>query len=118
MRRLVCAVALGLGMTGAAAAQSDWVTLTGDGIRSALTGKTLSYDDGAIQNFREGGATTYDNGIPSQGNWRIEGDQYCSLWPPSDRWACYAVDQRAGGQDIRFVAGDGGTTTGRYVASP
>ena len=82
-------------------------------ITVALTDRTLSYDDGATQVFRADGATVYDKGRVSEGRWAVRGDQYCSVWPPSDQWACYDLRASADGRALTFVAGDGSTTTGR-----
>lgn len=87
--------------------------LDGAQIAAVLTDRTLTYDDGATQVFREGGATVYDNGRASEGRWAVRGDQYCSVWPPSDRWACYDMRASSDGRALTFVAGDGSTTTGR-----
>ncbi|MGL5010350.1 MAG: hypothetical protein ACRC6I_10740 [Paracoccaceae bacterium] len=91
----------------------DWATLKGNAITSALTDRLLTYADGARQQFNAGGTTLYENPAPSTGQWRVEGDRYCSQWPPSDRWTCY--DVAANGLDLRFVADDGSITEGRYA---
>jgi hypothetical protein len=97
------------------AADGDWLRLTGPDVAAALTARTLAYQDGAVQDFRAGGTTTYTADSPSAGRWRVEGDRYCSQWPPSDRWACYDLDRSADGLDLRFVADDGSSTVGRYA---
>jgi hypothetical protein len=94
----------------------DWARLTGDQITQALTARLVVYDGGERQQFNADGTTLYESPEPSQGQWRITGDQYCSQWPPSDRWACYDVE--AQGLDIRFIAGDGSVATGRYADLP
>ena len=46
------------------------------------------------QYFAPFGSTQYreGNGPPSRGTWRINSSgQYCSVWPPSTREACYEV---------------------------
>jgi len=46
------------------------------------------------QYFAPSGTTQYreGNGPPSRGSWRINSSgQYCSVWPPSTREACYQV---------------------------
>ena len=44
------------------------------------------------QTFSKAGATTYAfKGRDSYGNWRVQGDQYCSQWPPADGWACFGL---------------------------
>jgi hypothetical protein len=45
----------------------------------------------------------------------VQGDLYCSVWPPSDRWDCYDIARSARGLDIRFTGDDGSVTVGRYV---
>ncbi len=95
------------------AAAEDWQVLRGDAVRQALAARVLAYDGGATQNFFADGRTLYDSGSPSWGLWRVDGDLYCSQWPPADRWDCYAVERN--GLDIRFVAAGGNTTIGRYI---
>jgi hypothetical protein len=87
-----------------------WQALTGDQIAAALTARVVQYDGDHRQDFMADGRTLYDE---SWGYWRVEGSQYCSQWPPSDRWTCYSV--ATSGIDLRFVAKDGSITTARYV---
>ena len=87
--------------------------LDGAAITLALTGKTLSYDDGTRQIFKPDGGTIFDNGQQSLGHWAVRGDQYCSVWPPSDHWACYDVTMAAAA--ISFVAADGKATVGHVA---
>jgi hypothetical protein len=105
MREVVLMMALLPGM----ALAEDWRALTGSEIATALSARELVYTDGTRQSFAADGATYYDD---TTGHWRIEGDQYCSVWPPSDRWACYGVE--VSGLDVRFVAADGSASQGRY----
>lgn len=47
-----------------------------------------------LQYFDPSGSTLYreQGGEESTGRWRIaENGDYCSVWPPSDRWVCYEV---------------------------
>jgi hypothetical protein len=91
---LIAALALAALAGPAAAAER---TLTGPEIAQLLAGNTV---DGAaakgrsLQYFDASGSTTYvgPGEPPSQGRWRVEGDKYCSQWPPSDGWACYDVE--------------------------
>ena len=74
-----------------------------------LAGKTLRYQNG-LQSFEADGATVYTTDKDSHGNWRAEGGQYCSAWPPSARWDCYALEQE--GAKVRFIARDRSITEG------
>lgn len=94
----------------------EWQRLTGEAVRAALSGRTLAYESGATQSFRADGGTTYVTDSESLGQWRVEGDRYCSVWPPSDRWTCYGITQSADGQQIGFVSADGSAEIGRYSA--
>ena len=81
-----------------------WTVLDGAGVAAALTDRVVVYDD-AKQDFRASGRTLYVfGGRDSWGYWRVEGDRYCSQWPPSDLWACYAI--AVSGDRVRFI-GDG-----------
>ena len=93
----------------------DWQPLDAASLKTALTARTVAYDGGATQQFNADGSTIYTTDHPSTGAWRIDGPQYCSQWPPSDRWSCYTVARSEDGLDLRFTAGDGGESVGRYV---
>jgi hypothetical protein len=94
------------------AAAEDWIALTGPEITQALTARVLGYPDGTLQDFKDGGQTIAG---AATGRWTVQGDLYCSVWPPSDRWDCYDVARSARGLDIRFTGDDGSVTVGRYV---
>ena len=93
----------------------DWLPLDAQAITLALTARTVAYKDGATQRFNEDASTIYTTPHPSTGAWRVERNQYCSQWPPSDRWSCYDVALSADGLNLRFTAGDGSESVGRYV---
>lgn len=113
MRVLLC---LGLmALTGPAFADGGWTALKGGDAGAALTGHLLAYADGATQTFGTHGDTLYVSGRQQSGNWRIEDDRYCSVWPPSDRWACYGLERSADGKALRFISEDGSITEGRYA---
>jgi hypothetical protein len=89
--------------------------LTGPEIEAMLadvtvTGKAANGD--WKQHFSAQGQTTYvgPGEAPSSGNWRVKGDQYCSVWPPSGNWVCYGVeaDPEAMPPSISWV-GESGT---------
>ncbi len=70
--------------------------LSGPEIETVLTGNTVVGDSDKgqwKQFFGKGGDTLYVRGSepPSPGAWKIKGDDYCSQWPPSLNWSCYAV---------------------------
>lgn len=108
MRRFV----LILLMLAGAAQADDWQPMTGEEIQAALTGKKLQYEV-AWQDFRATGRTLYNAGEDSWGYWRVEGDQYCSQWPPRGEWDCY--DMQTNGKDVRFVGAYDDITVGVFV---
>ena len=92
----------------------DWRVLDGPGITAALAARVLQYQDGSTQNFFAGGRTLYEaGGGKSWGKWWVEGNKYCSTWPPSDGTACYGVEVL--GLDVRFTSKGGEVSVGRYV---
>ncbi len=93
----------------AAAEESDWTMMSGKDIEMVLTGATVDYSN-AWQDFRASGRTLYNAGSDSWGYWGVRGDQYCSMWPPSDLWACYDMAQKDG--MVRFVGEAGDVTDG------
>lgn len=99
-----------------AAVAEGWETLGGAAIARALTDCSVTYDMGATQHFYASGRTLYTHGEPSWGSWRVENDQYCSLWPPAPTWDCYDV-QEDGAGGVNFVNQGGGTSPG-VIAAP
>ncbi len=93
-------------------AAEEFQTLTGAEILDALSGHRLEYNNGASQTFDASMYTQYFSGGPSSGQWAVRDDQYCSVWPPSDLWACYTVERQ--GDVIRFVGSGGDITEGVY----
>lgn len=91
-----CAVFL----PGAAVAEG-WQPLSGPEISEALTGQSVAYE-AARQSFFASGRTLYVTVEDSWGSWRVEGDAYCSQWPPQDDWDCYQVLLSADGREVRF----------------
>ena len=110
---VACSLTVALAPTTAMA--EDWQPLDAPAATLAPTARTVAYDDGATQQFNTDGSTIYTTTNPSAGAWRVERNQYCSQWPPSDRWSCYNVARSEGGLDLRFTAGDGSESVGRYV---
>ncbi|MFL4471635.1 hypothetical protein ACERZ8_17790 [Tateyamaria armeniaca] len=105
--------ALILALCAPESAAADWVALSGAEIRAALEGQKLVYAN-ATQEFRASGKTLYTtNGRDSWGNWRIEDDQYCSQWPPSDLWACYGLERADAA--LRFVGDADDITEATYA---
>ena len=109
MRRFALILALWPGLLAA----EEFRHLSGAEIQSALTAKKLGYGEGIWQTLDDAGGTQYFSGRPSAGRWAVREGQYCSLWPPSDLWACYDVQQS--GDVIRFVDENGGVTDGTYA---
>ena len=96
------------------AGEVAWRPMAGAEITQVLTDRSAQYE-GAKQHFYASGRTLYDSGRTSWGYWRVEGDQYCSQWPPGDLWSCYSMD-RANHDMIRFVAADGSATEGQMLS--
>jgi hypothetical protein len=92
----------------------DWQKLDSDGINKALTARVLQYSQ-ATQNFFADGRTLYESPLPSWGEWRVQNDQYCSVWPPQNIWVCYDIERDDSGLHIRFVSDSGTITTGTYI---
>jgi hypothetical protein len=110
MLRLVLFLLIVAGPGGA----QQWQKLDGAAIAIALNDRSLDYSN-ATQSFYADGRTLYTARSPSWGTWRVTGDQYCSLWPPSDIWACYDLERDEAGALLRFIASDGGVTQGVYT---
>jgi hypothetical protein len=73
--------------------------LKGDEIR-ALLPTIIARGNGSEQHFSIAGETTYsDQGRDSFGRWTVEGDRYCSVWPPNETKACYGVSVEEGPPD-------------------
>ena len=112
MRRIALIAAL---LLPSVAAAELWQDVTDEaGVRTALEGRKLVYDSGAWQDFRASGRTLYVfGGRDSWGYWRVEDDRYCSQWPPSDVWTCYALERS--GDRVRFVGQGDDVTEGVYA---
>ncbi|WGI20704.1 hypothetical protein [Amylibacter sp. IMCC11727] len=104
-------------LAGPVMAEDAWVKLeTEQQVLEALDDKALRYTT-AKQVFYLSGRTLYDAGRPSWGNWRPQGGQYCSEWPPNAGWDCYDLYVSGDGTKVRFVGGAEGTdiAVGQYV---
>ena len=94
-------------------AVAEWQAMTGAEIGAALEGRVLRYDN-ATQDFRASGKTlSATNGRDGRGNWRVEGDRFCSQWPPADLWACCDTDRQ--GDILRFVGQRDDITQARHA---
>ena len=91
--------------------EAPWEPMSGAEIREALKGRSLQYAS-AHQDFRASGRTRYVAGRESWGYWRIEGDLYCSQWPPSSLWSCYSMARRS--DAVRFIGKEGDMIDGVY----
>jgi len=94
----------------------DWKALQDEEIREALIDREIVYKSqgNSSQSFSSGGETTFVEGRPSLGYWRVDNNQYCSKWPPSSQWACYDVFLNSGGNTVRFRGTDGVNWDGTY----
>ena len=114
MRPYVATIFFFFGLMPVDLGADTWISPNNKALFNALAVKTLAYED-AIQRFYSDGNTLYDAGQESWGKWRVEGDKYCSLWPPTDQWDCYFFEMNSRGDRFRFVSKDGSATIGRYV---
>ncbi|KIN64147.1 hypothetical protein Z946_3034 [Sulfitobacter noctilucicola] len=89
----------------------QWTALDGPAIASALTDTIIDYED-KWQDFRASGRTLYFSGHESWGYWEVRQDRYCSMWPPSDLWTCYDIQQS--GKRLRFIDNSGDMTEGVF----
>lgn len=105
----------GLALFAGAAWGEGWQKLDGIGINNALVNRVLRYEDGTEQEFLAGGITQYTHGWLNEGRWKIEGDSYCSLWPPGTGWTCFVVEEDPDLGRLRFRGADGRVTEG-FVA--
>ena len=100
-----------LGINAALAAEE---TLSGDAIQSLLpTIRALGKN--TAQTFDEGGNTDYfSGGNLSKGRWSVQGDKYCSVWPPVTTWRCYgvAINREAG--KIFWISDNGEREENRF----
>ncbi|HUS55561.1 MAG TPA: hypothetical protein VMY41_16335 [Thermohalobaculum sp.] len=112
MKTLLFAAAL-LGVSPTTA--SDERALSGSEIIQLLAGAEV-IGAGNRQKFYESGRTLYNDGRESWGYWRVEGDRYCSQWPPQEGWACYDMRRWEEGDRV-WVGwiGNGGTRYDGYI---
>lgn len=109
MRKLIMAAVMWPGL----ALAQDWERLDDAGIIAALGDRTLRFDAYTIQHFGTNGATEFVTERAALGRWEARDGQYCSTWPPSDRWDCY--DLELAGDQLRFISADGFTSQGAYA---
>lgn len=91
----------------------NWVPMVGAQIEAALNDQTLDYK-AAWQVFHASGRTLYNAGHDSWGSWRVEGDKYCSEWPPNAGWDCYDMERDLDADRVRFLGARGDITIGWF----
>jgi hypothetical protein len=102
----------------AATAFAAEVQITGPQIQEQLSDNKFQQIKPITQHkieqvFLRGGATQFIvDGQVQLGQWKIEGDKYCSAWPPSDSWDCYDILQD--GTALIFLSGHGA----RFIMVP
>ena len=95
-------------------AEDNWRKLTTEAeAREAIEDRFLTFQF-SQQWFYKSGKTLSDTGRPSWGNWRPQGGQYCSEWPPSSVWTCYDLYLNADASKLRFDGPGGDSTVGTY----
>lgn len=111
--RATTSIIAALALSGAPAAWAE-ERLDGADIRAMLTEAWVAYD-GARQHFLADGTTRYFSPEESLGFWSVEGDQYCSRWPPSGGWTCYDM-RRASDGTLIWIDREGGRSRGTLEA--
>ncbi len=113
MRGLLLGMVL---LAGPVMAEDDWRKLESEAdVRAALEDRFVQYEL-SKQWFYQSGKTLYESGRPSWGNWRPQGGQYCSEWPPVGNWTCYDLYVTTDGLKVRFEGPGGDVTDGTYGA--
>ncbi|MCJ8308108.1 MAG: hypothetical protein HRU27_04305 [Rhizobiaceae bacterium] len=101
----IFAVSIATSMT-CGPAFAELKTLNGEEI-AALLPTIIALSPQSRQTFSAAGPTTYtDRGRDTFGSWRVQGDKYCSEWPPAGGWSCYGVEYDA--ETARLIWIDGG----------
>lgn len=95
--------------------KGDWEKLGAVKITQVLSARTLAYSSTISQKFNASGRTLYDTGTPSWGYWRVQGDQYCSQWPPQNNWTCYDLYISKDGVSIKFAGSGNNVSVGKYI---
>ena len=110
MRRRLTAGMIGLCLCAAAAApgRAGEQTLSGAEIQALLTGNSVHGVWGGTEYwsyFATDGSTLYrtSRGV-DRGQWRVKGDQYCSVWAQSGE-SCYGLARD--GEQLIWVTGEG-----------
>jgi MOSC domain-containing protein YiiM len=85
---------------------------------AALTAGRFQFDDSAWQQFTPDGQTTYsEHGRTTQGTWYVDGQSFCSFWPPSYT-GCYDLTwlvEAGEATGVRFIDRQNGQRfVGRY----
>ena len=94
-----------------ATAQASEKRLDAETLKTLLSDITLSSTETGRdmqQVFRASGSTFIidtETGQQSQGFWKLQGDKYCSQWPPSENWECF--DVYGNDQGVVFVSSYG-----------
>jgi hypothetical protein len=87
------------------------VRLDAANLRKLLNNTTLTatVSGRAVEQVFQGSGSTFTIDVAtkalSQGFWRLEGNKYCSQWPPSEYWSCF--DVFGGEHGVVFVSSNG-----------
>ncbi|MBC8036687.1 MAG: hypothetical protein H7X89_05670 [Rhizobiales bacterium] len=120
MRKTLWTGAFALALAGLSTmALAEERKLTGDEIKAALSDKkvagTTENGAGWTQSFKANGDTLYQLvGTEAQnGAWEVQGERFCSQWPPDPAWVCYDV---TGENDrVTFISDTGKTWPGKVL---
>ena len=115
MKIIRTALAIGLSAVCLTTAQAAERPLKGPEIDGLIKGNTVTGQNisGIWKQFFDGnGETAYlaPGKPPTRGAWQIQGDKFCSQWPPNASWTCYVVtgDLEAKPRTVTWIS-EGGT---------
>jgi hypothetical protein len=118
--RIAALVMMVAGLPAAALAQEERL-LNGAEILESLAdhkviGEKFEQSFGNPSGHESASTSYWEGNNGSFGRWRVEGNEYCSQWPPAEFWVCYkvAITNHGDGQkQITWIASDGTRYVGR-----
>lgn len=88
-------------LAGEAVAQGWEPVFEDQAIFDAFADRTVTFDAYTFQTFGAAGETRFLTERAADGLWMARDGQYCSQWPPSERWECYDIQLREA--QVKFI---------------